>query len=232
MGCIDKIQLTQNLIQKFVKVFLAEPKSYDMYQIGIWFRTLSYQIKQAFLDKESLPKQARFGLTTKFLRHSYKNQIQYKISTGRKDSRDFVIWYLILPAWKSAFTANLSMSLGKWFYNIFRNRVSLSLESILPSVFDRLCRMHRIRIIDEICTVEDWTTRFNSAKLMEKLSDVLDFTDENPARLNPSDHCFLIKKQVTSKNIIRGYTCRVDSVIFNFTTNRLLGRQLLEHFVD
>lgn len=42
----------------------------------------------------------------------------------------------------------------------------------------------------------------------------------------------LIKKQVTSKNIVRGYTCRVDSVVFNFTTNRLLGSQLIENFYE
>ena len=232
MGCVDKIQLSQNLIQNFVKAFLAVPNAYDMYHIGVWFRTLSYHTAQTYPTKKSIPKQARCGLNNSLLRQSFKNQIRYKISARRKDGEDFVISRLLLPTWKSSFSSDFSLVLGNWFYENFRNRTIASLSSILPSVFDRLCRMHRIRIVDEICTVGDWTSRFNSNKLMDKLSDVLDFTDENLARLNPSEHAFLIKKQVTSKNIVRGYTCRVDSVVFNFTTNRLLGSQLIENFHD
>nr|YP_010478967.1 putative ATP synthase CF1 subunit delta [Lietzensia polymorpha]UVI61272.1 putative ATP synthase CF1 subunit delta [Lietzensia polymorpha] len=232
MGCVDKIQLSQKLIQNFVRAFLVVPNAYDMYQIGVWFKTLSYYTAQTFPNTPSLPKQARSGLTNSLLRQSFKNHIRYKLSARRKDAEDFVTSRLLLPSWKSSFNTEFGPALGNWFYENFRNRVVSSLPSLLPSVFDRLCRMHRIRIVDEICTVEDWTSRFNSNKLMDKLSDVLDFTDENPEKLNPSDHAFLIKKQVTSKNIIRGYTCRLDSVIFNFTTNRLLGSQLLEHFYD
>lgn len=232
MGCVDKIQLSQQLIQKFVKGFLAVPNAYDMYHIGVWFRTLSYQTAQTFPKSRSIPKQARSGLKNSLLKHSFKNNIQYKISSRRKDAQDFVIWRLLMPTWKSSFTNDLDYALGEWFYDNFKYRVLSSLESLLPAIFDKIARMHRIRIVDEICTVPDWRSRFNSSKLMEKLSDVLDFTDENPLRLNPADHTFLIKKQVTSRSIIRGYTCRVDSVVFNFTTNRLLGSQLLEHFSD
>lgn len=232
MGCVDKIQLSQKLIQNFVRAFLVVPNAYDMYHIGVWFRTLSYYTAQTFPSTSSLPKQGRTGLTNSLLRQSFKNHIRYKLSARRKDAEDFILSRLLLPTWKSSFNSEFGLVIGNWFYENFRNRVVSSLTSILPAVFDRLCRMHRIRIVDEICTVEDWTTRFNGEKLMDKLSDVLDFTDENPAKLNPSDHAFLIKKQVTSKNIIRGYTCRLDSVVFNFTTNRLLGSQLLEHFSD
>jgi uncharacterized protein YutD len=232
MGCVDKIQLSQQLIQKFVKGFLAVPNAYDMYQIGAWFRTLAYETAQTFPKTKSIPKQAKSGLKASLIKYSFKNNLQYKISSRRKDAQDFVIWRLLLPTWKSSFSNKFDRTLGEWFYENFKYRVVSSLESLLPSVFDKICRMHRIRIVDEICTVQDWKSRFNTTKLMEKLSDVLDFTDENPMRLNPTDHTFLIKKQVLSKNIIRGYTCRVDSVIFNFTTNRLLGSELLEHFYD
>lgn len=232
MGCVDKIQLTQKLIQNFVRAFLVVPNAYDMYHIGVWFRTLSYYTAQTFPSVASIPKQARSGLNNNLLKQSFKNNIRYKVSTRRKDGEDFIIWRLLLPTWKSSFNNEFGIVLGKWFFENFRNRIVSSLSSILPSLFDKLCRMHRIRIIDEICTIDDWKSRFNGTKLMDKLSDVLDFTDENPNKLNPSDHAFLIKKQVISKNIIRGYTCRVDSVVFNFTTNRLLSSELIQHFND
>lgn len=232
MGCLDKVQLSQNLIQNFVKAFQAVPNAYDMYHIGVWFRTLSYYTAQTFPSNESIPKQARTNLNSSLVRQSFKNNIRYKIAARRKDSEDFVIGKLLLPAWKSSFNHDFDLMFGKWFYESFRNRIVSSLVSVFPSVFDRICRLHRLRIVDEICTVNDWTSSFNGDKLLDKLSDVLDFTDENPERLNPSDHAFLIKKQVTSKNIIRGYTCRVDSVVFNFTTNRLLGSQLIENFYN
>lgn len=232
MGCLDKVQLSQNLIQNFVKAFLAAPNAYDMYHIGVWFRTLSYHTAQTFPSSESIPKQAKTNLNANLIRKSFTNNIRYKVAARRKDAEDFVIWRLLLPAWKSSFNHEFELLFGKWFYEGFRNRIVSSLVSIFPSIFDRLCRLHRLRIVDEICTVKDWTSRFNSEKLLDKLSDVLDFTDENPERLNPADHAFLIKKQLTSKNIVRGYTCRVDSVVFNFTTNRLMGSQLIENFYE
>lgn len=232
MGCVDKIQLNQKLIQNFVKGFLAVPNAYDMYQIGVWFRTLSYEIAQAFPKTKSIPRQARSGLSSSLLKHSFRNHLQYKISSRRKDAQDFITWRLLLPTWKFSFSNDFNSILGEWLYENFKYRVVSSLDSLLPSIFDKICRMHRIRIVDEICTVSDWKSRFNSTKLMEKLSDVLDFTDENPAKLNPAEHTFLIKKQNISKNIVRGYTCRVDSVVFNFTTNRLLGSELLKNFAD
>jgi hypothetical protein len=232
MGCLDKVQLSQNLIQNFVKAFLASPNAYDMYHIGVWFKTLSYHTAQTFPSTESIPKQSKTNLNASLIRKSFKNNIRYKIAARRKDSEDFVVSKLLLPAWKSSFNHQFELLFGKWFYESFRNRIVSSLGSIFPAVFDRLCRLHRLRIVDEICTVKDWTSRFNSNKLLDKLSEVLDFTDENPERLNSSDHAFLIKKQVTSKNIVRGYTCRVDSVVFNFTTNRLMGSQLVENFYE
>nr|YP_010478829.1 putative ATP synthase CF1 subunit delta [Neustupella aerophytica]UVI61134.1 putative ATP synthase CF1 subunit delta [Neustupella aerophytica] len=232
MGCVDKIQFSQKLIQNFVRSFLIVPDAYDMYSLGVWIKTLSYYTAQTFPNTPSLPKQARSGLTDSLLRQYFKNHIRYKLSARRKDSEDFVTYSLLLPAWRSAFNVEVDNLIGKWIYDNFRYRMISSLPSLLAPIFDKLCRMHRIRIVDEICTVDDWASRFNSSKLMDKLSDVLDFSDENPEKLNPSDHALLIKKQVISKNIIRGYTCRLDSVIFNFTTNRLLGSQLLEHFYN
>nr|YP_010478547.1 putative ATP synthase CF1 subunit delta [Chlorobotrys sp.]UVI60852.1 putative ATP synthase CF1 subunit delta [Chlorobotrys sp.] len=232
MGCVDKIQLSQKLIQNFVRAFLVVPNAYDMYHIGVWFRTLSYSTAQTFPKTLSLPKQARSGLPDTLIRQSCNNNIRYKLSARRKDGEDFVTTILLLPTWKSSFTTEFGLVFENWFYDNFKNRVISSLPSLLPGVFDQICRMHRIRIIDEMCTVDDWTSRFNSRKLMDKLSDVLDFTDDNPEKLNPSDHAFLIKRQSVSKSIIRGYVCRLDSVIFNFTTNRLVHSQLIEHFYD
>nr|YP_009551212.1 putative ATP synthase CF1 subunit delta [Vischeria sp. ACOI 3415]QAA12141.1 putative ATP synthase CF1 subunit delta [Vischeria sp. ACOI 3415] len=232
MGCVDKIQLSQKLIQNFIRALLVVPNSYDMYYVAVWFKTLSYYTGQTFPTRRLLPNQAKSGLTNDFLRY-FKNHIRYKLSARRKDSEDFITSTLLTPTWKYSFhNESADMPIGKWFYEIFRTRMVSSLPALIPSIFDKICRMHRIRIIDEICTVEDWTSRFNRAKLMDKLSDVLDFSDENPEKLNPSDYTLLIKKQLTSKNIIRGYTCRLDSVVFNFTTNRLLGSQLIEHFYD
>ena len=232
MGCLDKIQLSQNLIQNFVKAFLSVPNSYDMYHTGLLLRTLASSTEQTFPKVQTVPKQSRINLNSNLLKHSFKNSIRYKLALRRKDSEDFLVWKLLLPSWKMSFTNDLGPVLGKWFYDNFKNRMVLALSSIIPSIFDRICRMHRIRVVDEICTVNDWTSRFNSNKLMDKLSDVLDFTDENPAYLNPNDHAFLIRKQITSKYIVRGYKCRVDSVVFNFTTNRLVGGELVKHFYE
>nr|YP_009551087.1 putative ATP synthase CF1 subunit delta [Pseudellipsoidion edaphicum]QAA12021.1 putative ATP synthase CF1 subunit delta [Pseudellipsoidion edaphicum] len=232
MGCLDKIQLSQNLIQNFVKAFLSVPNSYDMYHTGLLLRTLAYSTEQTFPKVQNVPKQSRTNLNSNLTKYSLKNSIRYKLALKRKDSEDFLVWKLLLPSWKTSFTTDLGPVLGKWLYDNFKNRMVLALSSIIPSIFDRICRIHRIRIIDEICTVNDWTSRFNSIKLMDKLSDVLDFTDENPVYLNPNDHAFLIRKQTTSRSIIRGYKCRVDSVVFNFTTNRLLGGELVKHFYE
>jgi hypothetical protein len=232
MGCLDKIQLSQNLIQNFVKAFLCVPNSYDMYHTGLILRTLAYSTEQTFPKVQSVPKQSRTNLNSSVLKQSFNNNIRYKLALKRKDAEDFLVWRLLLPSWKSSFANDFGPVLGNWFYENFRNRMVLALSSIIPTIFDRICRMHRLRIVDEICTVGDWTARFNSNKLMEKLSDVLDFTDENPAYLNPSDHAFLIRKQITSKYIVRGYKCRVDSVVFNFTTNRLIGGELVKNFYE
>lgn len=232
MGCLDKIQLSQNLIQNFVKAFLSVPNSYDMYHTGLLLRTLAYSTEQTFPKEQSVPKQSRSNLNANLLKQSFTKNIRYKLALRRKDSEDFLVWKLLLPSWKTSFANDFGPVLGNWVYENFKNRMVLALSSMIPTIFDRICRMHRIRIVDEICSVTDWTSRFNGNKLMDKLSDVLDFTDENPANLNPEDHAFLIRKQITSKYIVRGYKCRVDSVVFNFTTNRLIGGELIKNFYE
>ena len=103
MGCLDKVQLSQNLIQNFVKAFQAVPNAYDMYNIWVWFKTLSYHTAQTFPSTEGIPKQARTNLSSSLVRQSFKNNIRYKIAARRKDSEDFVTWKVLLPAWKSSF---------------------------------------------------------------------------------------------------------------------------------
>lgn len=232
MGCLDKIQLSQNLIQNFVKAFVSVPNSYDMYHTGLLLRTLASSTEQTFPKQQTIPKQGRTNLNTSLMKQSFESNIRYKLALRRKDAEDYLVWRLLLPSWKSSFSNEMDLVLGAWFYENFRTRMVLALSSLIPTIFERICRMHRLRIVDEICSVNDWTARFNSQKLMDKLSEVLDFSDDIPSRQNTDDHAFLIRKQITSKYIVRGYKCRVDSVVFNFTTNRLIGGELIKHFYE
>ena len=94
MGCLEKIQLNQVLIQKFMKSFLSASNAYDMYHVGVWFRTLSYHSAQIFPTSEGIPKQARTKLTKKFIRQFFKKTIRYKTAARRKDGEDYILWKL------------------------------------------------------------------------------------------------------------------------------------------
>jgi hypothetical protein len=226
-GCLDKIQVSQKLVQSFLSSFLDNQNAYDMYHIGIWFRTLSYHLSTSSAVKGN---HHRVNIKPSVVKALTANSIRYKLALRTKDWEDFVVWKLRLPTWTSYFSSNYNGLLTKWLYNCFRNRIPSALNSIFPSIFSALARLHRIRIIDEMSTVPNWSKRFNTQTLIDKICDVLDFSHENSNRLKPENHVFLIKRRVPNRSIIRGYTCRIDSMVLNFTTNRLMGEELVKQF--
>ena len=226
-GCLEKIQVSQKLIQSFLKNFLDNSNVYDMYHFGIWFRSLSSQIYPVFQLKTTFDK---LKINPPLIKEITSNSVIYKLGLKRKDWEDFVKWKIKLPIWLSYFSFPDNPFIGKWLYQCFRYRMSSTLNSIFSSIFTQISSLHRIRIVDEMSTVTNWTSRFNSQSLMDKISEVLDFSHENSNRLNPENHIFLIKRRVAKQSILRGYICRIDSLILNFTTNRLIGSELVKHF--
>jgi hypothetical protein len=226
-ACLDKIQVSQKLVQSFISSFLDNQNAYDMYHIGILLRTLSYHVSPSSVKRGNY---TRVNIKPELVKTLNTNSIRYKLALKTKDWQDFVIWQLRLPTWTSYFSSNDKGILTKWLYNCFRNRIHSAFNSILPSIFSSIARLHRIRIIDEMATVPNWSARFNAQTLIEKICNVLDFSDENANYLNPEDHIFLIKRRIPDRSIVRGYTCRIDTMVLNFTTNRLMGSELVNQF--
>ena len=74
--------------------------------------------------------------------------------------------------------------------------------------------------------ISDQLNLDNAESLKQKITEIVDFNQDILAGVKVKEPSVLVKKQIVDPYIIKGYTCQLDAVVFNFTTNRLIGNEL------
>lgn len=224
--CINKIETSQNIIDSFFKNFLKSENVYDPYQIGVWLRFLD-----SFLNEVSkanvLSKATEFKTIAPFLKEFKQEYNSGNSKTIRKDISDFIIWKFGLPFWKSYFINKSNVeAFEEWFFTTFKSGLARSLTPVTSSIFIGLSKMHGIQVIEKLSIDSEADISKTPESLKQKISEMVDFNQDILAGVKVKEPSVLVKKQVINKYIIKGYTCQLDAVVFNFTTNRLIGNEL------
>jgi hypothetical protein len=224
--CINKIETSQNIIDSFFKNFLKNENVYDPYQVSVWLRFLD-----SFLNQVSktavLTKTTEFITIAPFLKEFKQEYSSGKSKTLRKDISEFLIWRFGLPFWKSYFINKSNVeTFEEWFYQTFKVGLSRSLTSVTSSIFIGLSKMHGIQVIEKLSVDNEADKSVTPESLKQKIIEIVDFNQDILAGVKVKEPSVLVKKQIVDPYIIKGYTCQLDAVVFNFTTNRLIGNEL------
>lgn len=225
--CISKIEKSQTVIDSFFKSFLKDEIAHDPYQISVWLRILDSFLNQVSKTSSVLTKTMEYNLIGPFLKEFKIEYASGKSTSIRKDISDFLTWKFCLPFWKSYFVNQSNVTaFGDWFYMTFKTGLSRSLRSLISPIFIGLGKMHGIQVIEKLTMDNNSDNTLDPKALTKKITEIIDFNQDIISGVNIENPTLLIKRKKTDKYLIKGYTCQLDAVVYNFTTNRLIGEQL------
>lgn len=228
--CINKIDTSQTVIDSFFKSFLKNDNAYDPYQVSVWLRILDSFLNQVYKTSAVISKKIDVNLVLPFLKEFKMVYASGKSTTLRKDISEFLVWKFCLPFWKSYFVNQSNVTtFGDWFYTAFKSGLSRCLKSLVSPIFIGLSKMHGTQIVEKITIDADATTIVDVKAVSTKIGEIIDFNQNIISGVTVNNPAVLIKHKVRDKHVIKGYTCQIDSVVFNFTTNRLMKDQLSKH---
>ena len=227
--CINKIETSQDIIDSFLKNFLKNENAYDPYQVGALLRTLDSFLNQIAKTSAVLSK-TEFNKISPFLKDFKMEYTSGKSTSLRKDVTEFLTWKFCLPFWKDYVICDSNIeTFGDCYYTTFKKGLYRCLNTLISPIFNGLAKMHGIQIIEKLTVDLEANTSVTPKSLTDKISQIIDFNQDIIAGITVEEPAVLVKRQVKDEYIIKGYTCQIDAITFNFTTNRLIGDQLSKH---
>jgi hypothetical protein len=199
--------------------------SFDSYHLYSSIKMVWTLTEKSLPPPKSFPAVVKSSWTdAKYRDSNFESYLSFRSAAGKQDAYDYLVLGILLPIWYSC-EEDISPAFQNWVYQNLKTRSKAGLPVINRLLFKLLNLEHGIKVIDELKIPAGYNTKKNRQNLVQEVNTLM-------TKYGVGADEYLFRKQISSKKILGGFICRLDSAIFDQTANTRLHKEILKRLVN
>lgn len=223
--CLEKLTQSRETGLTSVRNFMNMSASFDTYHLYGSIKMIWSLTEKSLPPARIFPNSIKTTWTDpKFRDSNFESFLSFRTACAKQDAYDYIVLGVLLPVWFS-YEEETSKAFKNWVYQNLKSRSKAGLPVINKLLFKLLNLEHSIKVIDELKVPAGYSTEKNRQNLVQEVNTLM-------TKYGVAANEYLFRKQVPTKKILGGFICRLDSAIFDQTTNTRLHKEVLKRLVN
>lgn len=222
--CLEKLTQSRETGLTSLRSFMNMSSSFDPYHLYGSIKMVWAMTEGSLPAPKTVPTSAKTIWTdAKFRDTNFESYLSFRTACAKQDAYDYIVLGILLPLWFS-YEEDASTAFKTWVYQNLKTRSTAGLPVVNQLLFKLLSLEHSIKVIDELKVPTAYNTEKNRQNLVKEVNALL-------TRYGVAANEYLFRNQIQSKKILGGFICRLDSAVFDQTTNSRLHKEILKQLV-